>query len=98
MNLSDKQIGVLLTINRKNEDESLVDLDQIIERQSYSTNKPAIQFIIRNLIQKGLIEKVGSEVRNERRKILLKTTELGEMYSKWHAKPEDKTLKESIVE
>lgn len=98
MNLSEKQVGVLLTINRENEDKSLVDLDQIIERQSYETNKPSIQFIIRNLIQKKLIIKDGTEVRNNRRKVLFRTTTLGAMYSKWNAKPEDKTLKEVIVE
>ena len=98
MTLSEKQLGVLLTINRENADKSLVDLDQIIERQSYETNKPSIQFIIRNLVQKGLIEKTGSEVRNGRRKVLFKTTTLGEMYSKWNAKAKGESLKELIVE
>lgn len=98
MNLSEKQVSVLIAIHRENADKSLVDLDQLIERQPYETNKPAIQFIIRNLVQKKLIEKTGTEVRNGRRKILLQTTTLGAMYSKWNLKPEDKTLKEMITE
>lgn len=95
MNLSPKQVGVLLVINRENKDKSLVDLDQIIERQDYETNKPSIQFIIRNLIEKELIEKSGTEVRSKRRKVLFKTTALGQMYSKWNA---PKTLKEAVTE
>lgn len=85
MNLTPKQVGVLLTINRENDDKSLVDLDQIIERQDYETNKPSIQFIIRNLVEKELITKSGTEVRGGRRKVLFKTTALGERYSKWNA-------------
>lgn len=95
MILSSKQLSVLLTINSANTDKSLVDLDQIIERQDYETNKPSIQFIIRNLVNKGLIKKSGTEVRNKRRKVLFETTALGQMYSKWNT---PKTLKETIVE
>lgn len=95
MNLSPKQVEVLLTVSAKNEDGSKVDLDQIIERQSYETNKPSIQFIIRNLVQKKLIVKEGTEVRNDRRKVLFEATPLGEKFAEWNR---PKTLKETLVE
>ena len=95
MILSSKQLGVLLTVHAKNEDGALVDLDQIIERQSYETNKPSIQFIIRNLVKKELIFKSGTEVRNQRRKVLFETTATGKKYAEWN-KP--KSLKEVITE
>lgn len=95
MILSSKQLGVLLVVDGKNEDGSLADLDQIIERQDYETNKPSIQFIIRNLVEKNLIEKTGTEVRMKRRKVLFDTTPLGKKYAEWNR---PKTLKETIVE
>lgn len=99
MQLSDKQIKVLAIVAGKNEDGSLVDLDQIIERQDYKTNKAAIQFIIRNLVQeKKLIEKKGSENRRGRRRVLFDVTPLGEKYAKWTAPKVSFSLKEVLVE
>lgn len=99
MQLSDKQIKVLAIVAGKNEDGSLVDLDQIIERQDYKTNKSAIQFIIRNLVQeKKLIEKKGSENRRGRRRVLFDVTPLGEKYAKWTAPKVHHSLKEVLVE
>ena len=95
MILSAKQLGVLLVVMDGHNSGELADLDQIIEKQTYDTNKPSIQFIVRNLITKGLIEKTGTEVRNQRRKVLFDVTPLGERYSEW-SKP--KTLKDVITE
>jgi DNA-binding MarR family transcriptional regulator len=53
------------------------DLDQIIERLSYTPTKEAIQFSIRNLIGKELIKKAGTEKRRDRRRVLISPTELG---------------------
>lgn len=87
MLLSVKQMELLDTIYKKNPDGSLVDLDQIITSQSYPTNKPSMQFIVRSMVGKKLIEKVGTEVREQRRKVIFDTTELGKKYIEWH-KPE----------
>ena len=95
MILSSKQLGVLLVVANKNDDGSPVDLHQIIERQTYDTNKPSIQFIIRNLIEKGLINKSGTEVRDKRRKVLFDTTPLGDKFAEWNR---PKSIKETIVE
>lgn len=84
MLLSNKQMELLRTIHQKNADGSLVDLDQIVAAQSYPTNKPSMQFIVRSMIGKKLIAKVGTEVREQRRKVLFDTTGLGEKYIEWH--------------
>lgn len=97
MHLSDKQLALLLTVFGKNIDGTLADLDQLIAKQSYETNKPSIQFIIRNLVARGLIQKARSEIRNKRRKVLFDVTPLGKQYAEWHS-GQKKTVKEAIVE
>lgn len=84
MLLSAKQMELLRTIYNKNADGTLVDLDQIIAAQSYPTNKPSMQFIVRSMVGKKLIAKVGTDVREKRRKVLFETTELGNKYVEWH--------------
>lgn len=99
MQLSDKQINVLAVVAAKNEDGTLVDLDQVIERQNYETNKSAIQFIIRNLVvEKKLIEKKGSENRRGRKRVLFDVTPLGEKYAKWTAPKAAPSIKDVLVE
>lgn len=97
MHLSDKQLALLLTVLGKNIDGTLNDLDQLIEKQLYETNKPSIQFIVRNLIARGLIHKVGTEIRNKRRKVLFDATPLGKQLGDWHT-GKAKSIKEVIVE
>lgn len=63
------------------------DLDQIIERVDYKPTKEAIQFSIRNLIGKGLIEKVGTELRRDRRRVVIAPTENGKMLYKAETDP-----------
>lgn len=92
MLLSAKQMELLQTIGNKNPDGTLVDLDQIIAAQSYPTNKQSIQFIVRSLAKdKKLISKVGTEVRDQRRKVIFDVTELGKKYIAWHT---PKTIEE----
>lgn len=57
MNITVKQISILRVIAAGNEDGSLTDLDQLLDRISYETTKASIQFSIRSLIKNGLIEK-----------------------------------------
>lgn len=77
MILTTKQENVLTVIVRGNSDGSFCDLDEIIQKVYYKTTKPSIQFIIRNLIHKGLIQKQETEKRRSRRRIILSATESG---------------------
>lgn len=77
MILTDKQENVLTVIVKGNSDGSFCDLDEIIQRVFYATNKPSIQFIIRNLISKGMIEKKETQKRRARRRITLCATKSG---------------------
>ena len=77
MKLTEKQKKVLMVVVRANPDGTFCDLDQVIERVPYKTTKASIQFIVRNLIGKGLIEKVDTEARRNRRRIILGPTAEG---------------------
>jgi len=90
MILTEKQEAVLTSIVRGNEDGSFCDLDQVIERVPYETTKASIQFIVRNLIGKGLIEKKRPEKRRNRRRVVLSPTPEGyrKISSKRYAGPE----------
>ncbi len=77
MILTDKQANVLDVIIKANTGGSFCDLDEVIQRVFYATNKPSIQFIIRNLIGKGLIEKKATQKRRSRRRIILSATKRG---------------------
>lgn len=80
MKLTDKQQDVLTTIVKGNPDGTFCDLDQVIENVTYKTNKPSIQFVIRNLIGKGLIEKKARESRRGRRRVVLGATKAGYIF------------------
>ena len=77
MNLTKKQQFVLEVIVKGNPDGSFCDLDEVIARVPYRTTKASIQFIIRNLIGKGLIEKHDAEKRRSRRRVVLGATPVG---------------------
>lgn len=91
MNLTPKQIALLDIIVKGNGlfDGRFVpcDLDQIIERVDYKPTKEAIQFSIRNLIGKGLIQKAGTENRRDRRRVLISPTDLGKGILKAETNP-----------
>lgn len=63
--LSAKQREIIGIIVRANPDGTWVDLDQLIERLSYKPSKEAIQFSLRSLIDRGLIEKRDLEMRRD---------------------------------
>lgn len=77
MTLTDKQEAVLTTVVKGNPDGSFVDLDQLIDEVPYKTTKEAIQFVIRSLIKKGLMEKKDTEKRRGRRRAVLGATPEG---------------------
>ena len=77
MILTPKQESVLTVIVKGNTDGSFCDLDEIIQRVFYATNKQSIQFIIRNLVGKGMIEKKDTQKRRSRRRVVLCPTKGG---------------------
>lgn len=81
MHLTPNQTEVLKVVAAGNDDGSQTDLDEIIERVSYRPSKAAIQFTIRSLIGHGLIEKVGSEKRRDRKRVLIGITDLGRHFA-----------------
>lgn len=81
MLLTSKQLEIVRIVATGNPDGSNTDLDEILERASYKPTKQAIQFTIRSLIQHELIEKVGSEKRRGRSRVVIQATPLGKHYA-----------------
>ena len=73
VNLTTKQYKILTVLchgNGKDENGKFIpcDLDELLERVAYDVTKPAMQFSIRALINRGLIEK-GSETRRGAKRV-----------------------------
>jgi len=81
MHLTAKQQELIRVVVAANPDGSPCDLDQILERLSYGPTKESLQFSIRALIRHELIEKKGSEVRRDRRRVLIVPTEMGKHFA-----------------
>jgi DNA-binding MarR family transcriptional regulator len=82
INITTKQLEVLRVIVKGNPDDSLTDMDQVLECIKYVATKEAMQFTIRSLIKRELILKAGSESRRGRRRVLYEATELGQHYGR----------------
>ena len=70
MILTPKQISIinlLIASDSLRMSEEHMDLDQIIEQVPYEVTKEAIQFSLRSLVQKGMINKSPKEERIRRR-------------------------------
>ena len=65
MNLTSKQKDVIKTLNLGYERGHLLDLDELLEILPYRTTKQSIQFSLRALIKKGLVEKHDFRPRGE---------------------------------
>ncbi len=63
MTLTDKQKDIIRTLSLGHERDELLDLDELLELLPYTTTKQSIQFSIRILIKKGLVEKHGIRQR-----------------------------------
>ncbi|EMX8597334.1 TPA: hypothetical protein KAK54_004268 [Escherichia coli] len=57
MTLTDKQKDIIKTINLGHERGHLLDLDELLEVLPYKTTKQSMQFSIRALVKKRLVEK-----------------------------------------
>ncbi|ELP0880795.1 TPA: hypothetical protein RRJ08_004002 [Klebsiella pneumoniae] len=65
MNLTSKQKDVIKTLNLGYERGHLLDLDELLEILPYRTSKQSMQFSLRALIKKGLVEKHVCRPRGE---------------------------------
>ncbi|EHN0222835.1 hypothetical protein KHC89_004592 [Escherichia coli] len=65
MTLTDKQKDIIKTLNLGYERGHLLDLDELLEVLPYKTTKQSIQFSIRALIKKGLVEKGHTRQRSD---------------------------------
>lgn len=61
-----KQVDVLENILKGDGSGGFIDTDQLLERLSYETTKKSLQFSIRFLVNRGLVEKKGREIRRGR--------------------------------
>ncbi|HFX7198931.1 TPA: hypothetical protein ACIFSF_000446 [Escherichia coli] len=67
MTLTDKQKDIIKTLNLGYERGHLLDLDELLEVLPYKTTKQSIQFSIRAMIKKGLVEKGHTRQRSDNR-------------------------------
>lgn len=73
--LSAKQWQIMDVIIRANPDGTWVDFDQLLERLDYKPSKQSMQFSIRALLGRGLIEKKPTELRrNAQRRVFAPTS------------------------
>lgn len=75
MKLTQKQIQILTTLEVG--ESPLLDLDQLVEAVPYETTKQSMQFSVRALVGKGLIEKAGRDTRRGKSRRLLSLTKFG---------------------
>jgi hypothetical protein len=81
MYVSTKQLEILKVIvagEGKTEDGKLIPIDMngLLDRLSYRTTKDSMQFSIRHMIAKGLLEKGGLELRRGRKRVVYLPTEV----------------------
>lgn len=77
MRLTEKQIEQLRVICPGNPDGTDLDIDEVLERLSYSTTKESFHFSLRALINKGLVVKGPRAVRRGRERQTISPTPLG---------------------
>ncbi|MFP5300025.1 hypothetical protein R2R70_02265 [Cobetia sp. SIMBA_158] len=67
--LTEKQIQIISTIRAHAEVYGVdIDMNQLIESLPYKTTKESLQFSIRALIKKGMVEKGETQTRRGRRR------------------------------
>lgn len=77
MHLTAKQIELLNVIAKGNGPNAPCDLDEILDRIRYETTKQSLQFSIRALVARDLIEKKGVEKRRGRQRQVIAATKAG---------------------
>ena len=99
-NLTRKQRIILEIICRGNQNEegatiSWLDLDQLLGRVPYYGRKQAMQFALRYLERKSMLEPGRREIRRSKRRRILVPTDLG--YSKVNLAPAERSYEEDDV-
>lgn len=74
---SDKHLGVIKVLSKGNEDGTLVDLDQLLERLPYKVTKESFHFTLRTMAKHGWANKCGRESRRGRNRVTIELTPLG---------------------
>jgi hypothetical protein len=92
LHLTGKQLEIMKVVlagNGTDGDANLipVDLDELLERLGYQTTKASIQFSLRALIARGLMEKGEPENRRGRQRAIIKPTEKGAEAYRWSTRP-----------
>ncbi|EMB2321446.1 hypothetical protein ACN1NW_000404 [Acinetobacter baumannii] len=100
VNLTPKQVEILLLVFKKNTDGTHFDLDQLLTELSYKPTKQALQFSIRSLIKTHKYISKGSEKRRGRRHVTYLATPTGEYVAQQYLpKPgSSSNLKNALVE
>lgn len=75
--LTEYQSEILFFILEKVKAGYTPDLDELLDSASWVPTKQAFQFTIRQLVEKGMVEKLGTEVRRGRRRVLIGLGEEG---------------------
>jgi hypothetical protein len=75
--LSQKQIWIMKTVCKGGAEGDFLDLDELLKNLPYRTTKQSLQFSIRALIRRGLIEKKDREIRRGRKRRVLAPTVIG---------------------
>jgi repressor of nif and glnA expression len=96
MHLTNKQIELLRVIGAGNDDGSATDLDEILAAVRYETTKQSLQFSIRALIGRGLIEKKGVEKRRGRQRQVIALTEQGRIFAGKASAPPDNPIVSTV--
>lgn len=75
--LSNKAFEVVRVLIRGNPDGTYCDLDELLDRLSYKPSKQSLQFTIRALIKRGLIQRKDPELRRGQSRRILAPTAKG---------------------
>lgn len=75
--LTKHQQEVLTLVAKPGPGEMPLDLDELVEKLSWQPTKESLQFTIRALVSKGLIEKRPKELRRGRQRVLFRPTRAG---------------------
>lgn len=67
MNLTRKQVHILEILMKGDDDGGLLDMDTLLEKIAYETSKQSMQFSMRILMNKGLVER-HYELRRSRKR------------------------------
>lgn len=75
--LTRKQFLILDCVKRGTSDGDFIDMDQLLDVLPYETSKQSMQFSIRALIGRGLVEKKETELRRGRRRVIYSLSRTG---------------------